>query len=92
MKCNKITSVIQSELNGLPTIEPCSYDVPKQCLKDLSKIRSQHVYNYYISRSHLNLSSQNKWVEYYPFLEKANWSQIYSLPSKIVKDSYLISF
>ena len=33
------------KLNGLPKIEPCSYDVPKQCLKDLSKIKSQHVYN-----------------------------------------------
>ena len=92
MKNNKITSVIQAKLNGLSKIEPCSYDVPKQCLKDLSKIKSQHVYNYYISRIGLNPSSQNKWVEYYPFLKKANWSQIYSLPLKIVKDSYLISF
>ena len=64
MKYNKITSVIQTKLNGLPKIEPCSYDVPKQCLKDLSKIKSQHFYNYYISRSYLNPSSQNKWVEY----------------------------
>ena len=85
MKYNKITSVIQTKLNGLPKIEPCFYDIPKQCLKDLSKIKSRHVYNYYISRSYLNPSSQNKWVEYYPFLEKANWTQIYSLPSKIVK-------
>ena len=40
----------------------------------------------------MNPSSQNKWVEYYPFLEKVKWTQIYTLPSKIVKDSYLISF
>ena len=92
MKYNKITSVIQTKLNSLPKIEPCSYDLPKQCLKDLSKIKSRHVYNYYISKCYLNPSSQNKWVEYYPFLEKANWTQIYTLPSKIVKDSYLISF
>ena len=40
MKYNNITSVIQAKLNGLPKIEPCSYDVPKQCLRDLSKIKS----------------------------------------------------
>ena len=31
MKYNKITSVIPAKLNGMPKIEPCSYDVPKQC-------------------------------------------------------------
>ena len=60
MKYNKITSDIQTKLNGLPKIEQCSYDVPKQCLKNLNKIKNRHVYNYYISRSNLNPSSQNK--------------------------------
>ena len=36
-------------------------------------------------------TSQNKWIEYYPFLEKQSWKQIYLLPSKIVKATNLKS-
>ena len=35
--------------------------------------------------------SQNKWIEYYPFLEQLNWKNIYLLPTKIVKTTNLIS-
>ena len=28
----------------------------------------------------------NKWVEYYPFMDKFNWSKIYLLPAKVKND------
>ena len=35
--------------------------------------------------------SQNKWVEFYPFLEGVDWKNIYLLPSKTVIDTYLVT-
>ena len=35
--------------------------------------------------------SQNKWVEFYPFLECVDWKNIYLLPSKTVIDTDLIT-
>ena len=37
------------------------------------------------------LSAENKWVEYYPFLETINWSDIYSLCSLVTTNSKLRS-
>ena len=36
-------------------------------------------------------SAENKWVEYYPFLETMNWSDIYSLCSLVTTNSKLRS-
>ena len=36
-------------------------------------------------------SAENKWVEYYPFLETINWSDIYSLCSLVTTNSKLRS-
>ena len=30
--------------------------------------------------------AQNKWVEYYPFMDKFNWSKIYLLPAKVTNN------
>ena len=59
--------------------------------KNLSKVYNRDIYNYIISIKDAIPSSQNKWTEYYPFLEKINWSEIYKLPYEICKDSYIQS-
>ena len=35
--------------------------------------------------------AQNKWVEYYPFMDRFDWTQIYLLPSKTTKNLKLQS-
>ena len=57
---------------------------------DISKVKSEEV-NAYLNRSLAsNSNSQDKWIEFYPFLEGINWKNIYQLPYKILLDSYLI--
>ena len=60
LKFNKISSVIKYKLRSLPIREPSNNNIPKQCLKDLSKIKSPHIYNYYISRINSNITNGNK--------------------------------
>ena len=57
---------------------------------DISKVKSAEV-NAYLNRSLAsNSNSQDKWIEFYPFLEGIDWKNIYQLPYKILLDSYLI--
>ena len=35
--------------------------------------------------------SQNKWIEYYPFLEKLDWTKVYTLPSRVLCDTYILT-
>ena len=50
------------------------------------------VYTYLIKKSTKPPTSLNLWVELYPFLENFNWSQVFRLPYKIIKESYIQSF
>ena len=61
------------------------------CLRDVQKVTSQQVYCQLIKKLYQIPTSQNKWIEYYPFLEQLNWKNIYLLPTKIVKTINLIS-
>ena len=58
---------------------------------DISQLFNKDVYNILIRRKSLAPSSQEKWVERYPFLEIIDWSQIYRLPYKICRDTKLQS-
>ena len=49
------------------------------------------MYKYYIYSTFEVSVSQNKWVEFYPFLECVDWNNIYLLPPKTVIDSNLIT-
>ena len=37
-------------------------------------------------------TAQNKWVEYFPFLEAANWCKLYKLPQQCTHETKLQSF
>ena len=62
-----------------------------QGLESFKKITTAKVYQNLISKIRVIPNSQNKWIEFYPFLESAIWENIYLLPSKIVIDAYLIT-
>ena len=38
---------------------------------------------------HIIQNEENKWVEYYPFIDKVNWSDIYMILHKTSKDRQL---
>ena len=58
---------------------------------DISKLFNKDAYNYLLDSKIAIPKSQNKWIEYYPFLEAANWIQIYRLPYYICRDTYIQS-
>ena len=60
-------------------------------LENIKKMTTARVYENLISRTTFVSTSQNKWIEHYPFLESANWEKIYLLSSQIVIDTYLIT-
>ena len=57
---------------------------------NVSKLKNKNVYES-LTSSHIIPTAENKWVEYYPFLETLDWSVVYSLPSKITKNLKLHS-
>ena len=96
MKYNQLVSVISSSLRKLSKIKSnnkmaYNKNLPKECIANFSKISSAQVYKYYINSIFKVPVSQNKWVEFYPFLECVDWRNIYLLPSKTVIDIYLIT-
>ena len=58
------------------------------CLKNISVLRNSSIYKSNIVQIAQNPTSQNKWVEYYPYLESAPWKTIYRIPYRVVKDTY----
>ena len=59
-------------------------NVPDLCLTNLKKVSSKIVLQYLTEQQYATPKSQNKWVEYYPFLEKVDWKLIYILPTRIL--------
>ena len=93
MRYNQIISTVCSKKRSLKTKHVSSYQslIPRHCLEKLGNIKSRGVYNYYITCLYQISKSQNKWIEYYPILEKADWKSIYSLTYNLTRNSYLIS-
>ena len=56
--------------------------------QNLSKLSNKIFYNELIKVSWVPPTNQNKWIEYYPYLETADWKSIYRLPYKICRDTF----
>ena len=78
LKYYKITSSIKAVLKEIPKIvsNVKEQKIQKLCLSDLQKIKSHQVYCQYVQSLYQTPTSQNKWVEYYPFLEQINWKSV----------------
>ena len=95
MKYNQIVSAVTDKLHKVSKIKRKScnsqgVNIPMQCFVDISKIKNCQVCKHYITTTYSIPINQDKWTEYYPFLEAIDWKNIYTLPSKIVLDTYLI--
>ena len=55
----------------------------------IEKVSSKLVYTHLIKENTKPPTSLNVWVELYPFLENLNWSHVFRLPYKIIKESYI---
>ena len=58
---------------------------------DLQKLWTKIIYQNLAYRKHIP-TAENKWFQYYPFLETNNSSSVHSLPSVITSDLKLQSF
>ena len=64
--------------------------IPYKCFSNIQTVKNSQIYKYFVTQKIITPVSQNKWVEYYPFLEHVDWKKIYMLCFKIVKDTYII--
>ena len=94
LQCNKLISTLRSKIRNLPSCDSNAPkpSVPQLCLNNISKVQSKQVYVHIIKANAITPTSQNKWVEYYPFLETICWKKVYLLPFEIANSSYLITF
>ena len=94
MKYNRIISSLKSKIGNLPLGNNYSLEttIPQLCFKNIAKVNSKQVYMHKIKLMNKTPASQNKWVEYYPFLEAINWKKIYLLPFQIARSTLLITF
>ena len=60
---------------------PSSWEIPHLKL-NVEKLNNKDIYNS-LACNMSTPQAQNKWVEYYPFMDKFNWSKIYLLPAKV---------
>ena len=94
MKYNMLVSTIPKKWLHLihSNVEFGNFTFPDKiwsvCLNNIETITNKKIYNSFIDRKVITPTSQNKWIEYYPFLEIASWNEIYSLPFKIVRDTF----
>ena len=92
LKYNKIVSSVKKVSSSINTTTCVTVShVQTLCRKTLNKINSQQIYCQFINDLYQTPASQNKWVEYCPFLDTIQWKQFYLLPSKIIRDTYLLS-
>ena len=85
------SSSIKQVLSSIETTPVTASSIKTLCLKRLNEISSQQIYCQLIKHLYQAPTSQNKWVEYYPFLDTINWKFFYSLPGKILRATYLLS-
>ena len=65
------------------------YDLPGMRI-NIPKLTNKKIYEI-LTFSKAIPSAENKWIEYFPFLETINWSDIYSLCSLVTTNSKLRS-
>ena len=77
--------------------EPCvSHDKDVtylECIhKDIKNNCNKEIYEYLVKCIAEAPTAQNKWIEYYPFLETACWGDIYLIPNLVLNETKLQSF
>ena len=95
MNYNRLSNCVNTKLKSLsyfPCIDRFSLvSFARKCLNNIADVKSPDVSTYYVMLNYKTPTSQDKWIEYYPFLEHFDWSDVYSLASKVTLDTYLIT-
>ena len=95
MNYNRLSNSVNKKLKSLsyfPCIDRFSLvSFARKCLNNIAKVKSPDVSTYYVMLNYKTPTSQDKWIKYYPFLEHFDWSDVYSLASKVILDTYLIT-
>ena len=60
--------------------------------KDVKLITNKEVYQCLVEQHITRPTSENKWIETFPFLESLNWETVYSIPKKCITETRLKSF
>ena len=95
MKYNRLSNSVSNamkKITNFPIIDrfsPISF--ANKCLNNIAKIKSAEVNNFYVLRNYKIPTCQDKWVEYYPFLDNFDWTDTYLVAPKITFDTYLIT-
>ena len=83
MNSLKKQSIQENQLDGMKT--------SAKCLNCIAKVSNKMIYKSHILLNPKIPNSQNKWVEYYPFLEAAPRNMIYKIPFLVFHDTYIKS-
>ena len=70
--------------NSISIIQNLDHCYVTKLAKSILKTNNKEIYSK-LTYSNEIPTSQNKWVEYYPFLDVENWGNIYTLHTKFVK-------
>ena len=92
---NQIVSALAFQLKKFLKVKNYCFilkymNIPNQCISDIGKVKSSHVNAYFSAKLYSTPISQNKWIEFYPFVEGFDWRHSYTLPFRSVLDTYLI--
>ena len=60
--------------------------------KYLKNVKNKDIYASIIGRLITKPTAENKWIEYYPFLETMNWSNFYVIPKSAFQETKLQTF
>ena len=64
----------------------------RQFQKPITRVSSKDIYKELILKKVQQPTAINKWIEIYPFLESANWTEIYKTSFRVITEPYLQSF
>ena len=95
MKYNRLSNSVSKTMKKLarfPIIDRFSPILfAKKCTTNIARIKSADVNNFFVLKNYKVPSNQDKWVNYYPFLDTFDWADIYILAPKVTFDTYLIT-
>ena len=101
-ECNIPTMLYNSLISSIPihwkeeisrNCKPMKYktfEIP-HLKKDLITITAKDMYTFLTYKPKFPIAV-NKWIEYYPFMEKFEWSTLFKLPSVICSETKMQSF
>ena len=105
-KCRATILDIQCLISAIPVTWKCKFQIHTESFqrlsefniqitkkpKELFKLKSSEIYWELVNNKIKAPTALYTWIDLFPFLEKLEWSEIFSLAHKISKEPYLQSF